>query len=71
MSNQTRETYAPVAKLVSFLMMIALTPRHGEGLDQMDIVTAFRNLPVEGDVYMELPEGLLEYRAVSMTSGPR
>jgi hypothetical protein len=63
------ETYAPVAKLVSFRMLIALAARHGWELDQMDVVTAFLNSPVEGDVYMELPQGLLKYLAVSTASG--
>jgi hypothetical protein len=49
--------------------MIAQTVGHGWELDQMDVVTAFLNSPVEGDVYMELPEGLLEYLAILMTTG--
>jgi hypothetical protein len=61
------DTYAPVPKPVSFRMLIALAARHGWELDQMDVVTAFLNPPVEGDVYMELPEGLREYHAVSST----
>jgi hypothetical protein len=63
------ERYAPVAKLVSFRMMIALGVCDGWELDQMDMVTVFLNPPVEGDVYMELPEGLLEYLAISTTTG--
>jgi hypothetical protein len=63
------ETYAPVAKLVSFRMMIALAVCHGWELDQMDVVTAFLNPLIEGDVYMELPKGLLEYLAISTTAG--
>jgi hypothetical protein len=35
----------------------------------MDMVTTFLNLPVEGDVYMELPERLLNYLAISTTTG--
>jgi hypothetical protein len=63
------ETYTPVAKLVSFRMMIALAVFHGWELDQMDMVTAFPNPPVEGDVYMELPKGFLEYLTISTTPG--
>jgi hypothetical protein len=64
-----RETYAPVAKLVDFRMMIALAVCHEWELDQMDVVTTFLNPPVEGDVYMELPEGLHDYIAISTTTG--
>jgi hypothetical protein len=35
----------------------------------MVVVTAFLNPPVEGDVYMELPEELLEYLTISATIG--
>jgi hypothetical protein len=35
------ETYAPVAKLVSFRMIIALAVYHGWELDQIDMITAF------------------------------
>ena len=55
------DTYAPVAKLVSFRIMIALAAHYRWELDQMDVVTAFLNPPVESNVYMELPEGLHEY----------
>jgi len=57
------DTYAPVAKLVSFRIMIALAAHPGWELDQMDVVTAFLNTPVESNVYMELPEGLHKYHA--------
>lgn len=62
------DTYAPVAKLVSFRMLIALVAHYGWELDQMDVVTAFLNPPVESDVYMELPEGLPEYQACATAS---
>jgi hypothetical protein len=55
-SSEYGYTYAPVAKLVSFQMIIALGVCHEWELNHMDVVTAFLNLPVEGDVYMELPE---------------
>jgi hypothetical protein len=64
-----RETYAPVPKLISFQMRIALAVCHEWELDQMDMVTAFLNLPVVGDVYIELLEGLLKYLSLSMTAG--
>jgi hypothetical protein len=50
-------------------MRIALAVCHEWELDQMDMVTAFLNLPVVGDVYIELLEGLLKYLSLSMTAG--
>ncbi len=52
------ETFAPVAKLVSFRAMMALAARHGWEVDQMDVVTAFLNPPVKGEIYMQVPEGV-------------
>jgi len=52
------ETYAPVAKLVSLRMIIALAASNGWELDHMDVVTAFLNPPVKDDIYMLLPEGI-------------
>lgn len=40
------ETYAPIAKLIRFRILSALTALHWWGLDHMD-VTAFLNPPVE------------------------
>jgi hypothetical protein len=48
------DTYAPVAMLVSFRMLIALAERHGWDLSPMEVVTAFMNPQVEDDVYVEL-----------------
>ena len=52
------ETYTLVAKLATFRMLIAMTAIHGWELDHMDVVTAFLNPPVEGNIYIKLPEGL-------------
>lgn len=52
------QTFAPVAKLVSFRMMLALGALNGWEIDHMDVVTAFLNLPVNDDIYMLMPEGI-------------
>jgi hypothetical protein len=49
-------------------MMIALAVGCGWELDQMDVVTAFLNPPLEVDVNIEYPNGLLEYLAISKTT---
>jgi len=48
------ETFAPVAKLQSLGMMITLAATHDWEIDQMDVVTAFLNPKVDGDVYLAL-----------------
>jgi len=52
------ETFAPVAKLPSLRMMLALAAVHDWEIEQMDVVTAFLNPKVDGDIYMALPQGI-------------
>ena len=52
------ETYAPVAKLVSFCLLLAIAARYNWLVHHMDVVTAFLNPLVEEDIYMEAPEGI-------------
>jgi len=39
-------------------MMLALAAVHDWEIEQMDVVTAFLNPKVDGDVYMALPQGI-------------
>jgi len=52
------ETFAPVAKLQSLRMMLALAAIHDWEIDQMDVVTAFLNPKIDDDVYMVVPQGI-------------
>jgi hypothetical protein len=52
------ETFAPVARLVSLRMLLALAARNDWEIEQMDVVTAFLNPDIDGEVYMELPDGI-------------
>jgi len=52
------ETFAPVAKLQNLRMILALAAVHDWEIEQMDVVTAFLNPKVDGDVYMALPQGI-------------
>ena len=52
------ETYAPVAKLVSFRLLLAIAARYDWAIHHMDVVTAFLNPVVDEDIYMEVPEGI-------------
>jgi len=52
------DTFAPVAKLVSFRMLMALSALYGWHVHHMDVVTAFLNPAIDEPVSMELPEGI-------------
>jgi len=52
------ETFAPVARLVSFRLLVELTILHNWEIHHIDVSTAFLNPPVDGDIYMQLPEGV-------------
>lgn len=51
------ETFAPVAKHTSLRMMLAQAALHQWEIDQMDVVTAFLNPPIDDEIYMQAPEG--------------
>jgi hypothetical protein len=51
------ETYAPVARLTSLRMLIALSAQFNWQVHHMDVVTAFLNPTVDEEVFMALPEG--------------
>jgi len=52
------ETFTPVAKLSSLRMLLVLAAIHDWEIDQIDVVTAFLNPEVDGDVYMAMPDGV-------------
>ena len=52
------ETFAPVARLVSFRLLVALATLNKWEIHHMDVSTAFLNPPVDGNIYMQLPEGI-------------
>ena len=51
------ETYAPVVKLTSIRVLLAVVAQMDLELHQMDVVTAFLNGDIEEDIYMAQPEG--------------
>lgn len=54
------ETYAPVIKSSSIIMVMALAVKLKLKVHQMDVVTAYLNGKLEESVYMEIPEHLEE-----------
>jgi hypothetical protein len=51
------ETYAPVSRLESILILLAYATYHGFKLYQMDVKSAFLNGPIKEEVYVEQPPG--------------
>ncbi|KAK3001458.1 hypothetical protein RJ639_021773 [Escallonia herrerae] len=51
------DTYAPVARIATIRVLIALASNHKLVIHQMDVKTAFLNGELEDEVYMQQPEG--------------
>eukprot|EP00253_Pinus_taeda_P030510 PITA_30510 len=51
------KTFAPVARYSSIQMILALSVQMGWHIHQMDVKTAFLNGVIEGEVYIEQPDG--------------
>ena len=53
------KTFSPVVRSESVRSVIALASKNGLQLHQMDITIAFLNGDLEGEVYMQQPEGFV------------
>jgi hypothetical protein len=53
------DTYAPVARITSIRVLMALASIFDLYVHQMDVKTAFLNGNLEEEVYMEQPEGFV------------
>ena len=53
------DTYAPVARISTIRLLIALASIHDLVIHQMDVKTAFLNGDLDDKVYMEQPEGFV------------
>jgi len=53
------ETYAPVSKMATFQLILALPAQYVWDVDYMDVVTAFLNPRIDrNNIYMEMPLGI-------------
>lgn len=57
------ETYAPVSKLSTIRMLLALAAEKNLKLHQLDVVTAYLNGELDEKVYMKKPDNLEKYLA--------
>ncbi|GKD32728.1 zinc finger, CCHC-type containing protein [Tanacetum coccineum] len=53
------DTYAPVARISTIRLLIALAATHNLVILQMDVNTSFLNGDLEEDIYMKQPEGFV------------
>ncbi|GJS51409.1 zinc finger, CCHC-type containing protein [Tanacetum coccineum] len=53
------DTYAPVARISTIRLLIAMTSIHSLIIHQMDVKTAFLNGKLEEEVYMNQPQGFI------------
>ena len=51
------ETFAPVAKMATLRVLLALAAFFDLEIDQMDVITAFQNPYLTEEVYMKIPKG--------------
>ncbi|GJS08040.1 zinc finger, CCHC-type containing protein [Tanacetum coccineum] len=53
------DTYAPVARITTIRLLLALAAIHNLVIHQMDVKTSFLNGDLEEEVYMKQPEGFI------------
>ena len=53
------DTYSPVTRISSILMLIAITAIHNLKIHQIDVKTTFLNGDLDEEIYMEQPEGFI------------
>lgn len=54
------DTYAPVARLSSLRLLIALSVEYVMHIEQLDVTSAFLNDEIDTEIYMKQPELLDE-----------
>ena len=53
------DTFAPVAKLVTMKLLLALASIHGWSLHQLNVNDAFLHGDLLKEVYMTIPQGIV------------
>lgn len=55
-----KEVFAPVVRINTFRLMIAFANQHNLLIHQMDVKTAFLHGKLEEEIYMRIPEGIVQ-----------
>ena len=63
------ETFAPVAKLPTVRIMLALATHFDWEIHQMDVKTAFLYPNIKEEVYIAMPEGYKEFHPKHKDAG--
>jgi hypothetical protein len=53
------DTYSPMARLTTILVLLSLAATHGLIVHQMDVKTTFLNGELDEEIYMEQPAGFV------------
>ena len=51
------ETFSPTANMTSIRVLLQLAAQHELILHQMDVKTAYLNVPIDCEIYIDQPEG--------------
>ncbi|GJV93957.1 zinc finger, CCHC-type containing protein [Tanacetum coccineum] len=67
------DTYAPIARITTIILLLALEVIHNPVIHQMDVKTTFLNGDLDEEVYMKQPEGFVmpgnEHKVVNSLYG--
>ena len=55
------ETFAPTVRMCAIRVLLSLAAYYDWEAEQLDVVTAFLEAPVEEEIHMKLPEGFKKY----------
>ena len=53
------DTYSPVARLTTIQALLSLAASYGLIVHQMDVKTAFLNVELDEEIYMDQPDGFV------------
>nr|KAJ0209305.1 hypothetical protein LSAT_V11C400216660 [Lactuca sativa] len=63
------DTYAPVSRIFTIRLLLALAAIHNLVIHQMDVKTAFLNGDLDEEIYMKQPEGHQKFDDVVLSNG--
>ena len=55
------DTFSPITSITSIRLLIAVVAIYDLKIHQMDVITAFLNGDLDEEIYMDQPEGFVEF----------